>query len=193
VTVDSIDAVRATVTDRQRVVDTVVAAFRDDPAFRFFFPDAAAYDQHAAAFTGHLFDRRVTRGTVWVVEGGAAVTMWDAPGEDPADAVSTLDVPPVPRARLEHFDAVVGAALPAAPFWYLGVVATHPDHAGRRLGRALMRVGLDRAAATGLPAYLETANPRNVDRYRAVGWETVASVDAGLPVWVMRHPGRTSE
>jgi GNAT superfamily N-acetyltransferase len=186
------DVVQATPADRERVVDTVVAAFRADPAFQYFFPDAAAYDDQAAAFAGHLFDRRVGRGTVWVVEGGAAVTMWDAPGEDPADPVSTLDVPPEVRARLEHFDAIVGTALPSAPFWYLGVVATHPDHAGRRWGRSLMATGLDRAAAAGLPAYLETANPRNVDRYRAGGWEVVASVNAGLPVWVMRHPGRSA-
>jgi hypothetical protein len=189
VDVGSIDAVRATVANRERVVDTVVSAFRDDPAFRFFFADETRFDEHAAAFAGHLFDRRVGRGTVWVIEGGAAVTMWDAPGEDPADPVSTLDLPPDVKARLEHFDAVVGAELPASPFWYLGVAATHPDHAGRRWGRSLMAVGLDRAATAGLPAYLETANPRNVDLYHGVGWELVAAVDPGLPVWVMRHDG----
>jgi GNAT superfamily N-acetyltransferase len=211
VAVATIDAVRATVADRERVVDTVVSAFRNDPAFRYFFPDEAAYRDQAGVFAGHLFDRRVVRGTVWVVEGGAAVTMWDAPGEDPADPVSTLDLPPDARARLEHFDAVVGAALPADPFWYLGVVATHPDHAGRRWGRALMAAGLDRAATAGLPAYLETANPRNVDLYRNVGWEVVAHVTAGgagqdgtaggagqdgtagLPVWVMRWPAAGDE
>jgi GNAT superfamily N-acetyltransferase len=186
------DVVQARTADRERVVETVAAAFRDDPAFRYFFPDEATFNDQAARFAGHLFDRRVTRGTVWVVEGGAAVTMWDGPGEDPADPVSTLDLPPDSRARLEHFDAVVGAVLPASPFWYLGVVATHPDYAGRRWGRSLIATGLDRAAAAGLPAYLETANPRNVDRYRAVGWEVVASVDPGLPVWVMRHPGRAA-
>jgi GNAT superfamily N-acetyltransferase len=187
------DVVQATPADRERVVATVVAAFRADPAFRYFFPDEATFDDQAAAFAEHLFGRRVNRGTVWVVGGGAAVTMWDAPGQDPADPVSTLDLPPRSRARLEHFDAVVGAALPAQPFWYLGVVATHPDHAGRRLGRSLIAAGLNRAAAAGLPAYLETANPRNVDRYRGVGWEVVAQVDPGLPVWVMRHAGRTGE
>jgi GNAT superfamily N-acetyltransferase len=179
----------ATAADRDRVVDTVVTAFRADPAFRFFFPDESTYDRQAAAFAGHLFDRRVGRGTVWVLADGAAVTMWDPPGDDPADSVSTMDLSPDAKARLENFDTVVGAALPPGPFWYLGVVATHPRHAGRRLGRSLMAVGLERAAADGLPAYLETANPRNVDRYAGVGWEVVASVDAGLPVWIMRHAG----
>jgi GNAT superfamily N-acetyltransferase len=193
------DVVQATPADRERVVDTVVAAFRADPAFRYFFPDETSFDDQAATFAGHLFDRRVPLGTVWVVEGGSAVAMWDAPGEDPADPVSTLHLPPDSRARLKHFDAVVGAALPVTPFWYLGVLATHPDHAGRRWGRSLMAAGLDRASVTGLPAYLETANPRNVDLYRGVGWELVTSAvvgddqrgsDPGLPVWVMRHPGR---
>jgi ribosomal protein S18 acetylase RimI-like enzyme len=182
------DVVQASEADRDRVVDTVVAAFRADPAFRYFFPDDATYDEHAATYAGYLFDRRVSRGTVWVVEGGAAVTMWDPPGG--GAAASTLELPPEPVARLDHFHAVVEAALPADPFWYLGVAATHPECAGRRWGRSLMATGLVRAAEAGLPAYLETASPRNVAIYRSVGWEVASTLDAaGLPVWVMRHPG----
>ena len=44
-TVDGLNAVRATVADRRRVVDTVVAAFRDDPAFRFFFAGDTGYSR----------------------------------------------------------------------------------------------------------------------------------------------------
>jgi ribosomal protein S18 acetylase RimI-like enzyme len=182
------DVVQATVADRERVVDTVVSAFRADPAFRYFFPDAASYDERAATYARYLFDRRVTRGTVWVVEGGAAVTMWDPPGD--GSEASTVELPAESVVRLDRFHAAVEAALPTNPFWYLGVVATHPGYAGRRWGRSLMSVGLARAAEAGLPAYLETASPRNVDIYRSVGWEVASTLEPdGLPVWVMRHAG----
>ena len=62
---------RATPADRDRVITTVVAAFVDDPAFRYFFPDDATYAGHAADFAGYLFDKRVRHGSVWLVEGGA--------------------------------------------------------------------------------------------------------------------------
>jgi ribosomal protein S18 acetylase RimI-like enzyme len=184
----------ATPADRTRVVETVVAAFAADPAFRHFFPDEASYREQAGTYAGYLFDRRVGRGTVWVIEGGASVAMWDAPATldgSPASAARPA-LPGATVARLDAFDAAVEAALPAAPHWYLGILATHPDHAGRRWGRAVMAAGLRRAAAAGLPAYLETANPGNVALYRRAGWAVDRALDfPSLPIWVMRRGRRT--
>lgn len=178
----------ATPADRARVVDTVVSAFAADPAFRFFFPDDASYAQLAASYVGRLFDQRAPLGTVWIVDGGAAVSMWDAP-PDPGTTTgkpARFDLPPEVMARLKAYDKAVHTALPRTPHWYLGVVATHPQYAGRRWGRATMAAGLDRATTADLPAYLETSNPRNVELYRRAGWEVVQSVTAEtLDVWIM--------
>ena len=182
---------RAAPADRGRVVDTVVTAFEADPAFRFFFPDHDSYREQAAAFTGHLFDRRVPHGTVWIVGGGVAVAMWDGPsgaGAAAPDAAPALALPAGTMSRLEAYDAAVHAALPVVPHWYLGVVATRPDHAGRRLGRAVMAAGLREAAAAGLPAYLETTNPGNVTLYQRAGWEVETSMTVqAVQVWVMKQ------
>jgi GNAT superfamily N-acetyltransferase len=173
----------ATVEHRRRVVETVVSAFHADPAFRWFFRDPAAFDRHATAFAGYLFDGRVDAGTVWVADGGSAVSMWDGPG---GWTDAPLDLPRDVRDRLDHYGRIVHRLLPATDHWYLGVLATHPEHSGRRLGRAVMTPGVRRAAAAGLPAYLETANPVNVGIYGRSGW-TVATETAvdDLPVWVM--------
>jgi GNAT superfamily N-acetyltransferase len=177
---------RATRADRDRVVDTFTAAFETDPALRFFFPDEE-YAAHAPAFAGWLFDRRVDAGTVWVVDDGASVALWDGP-ERVAPAVPAPVLPDGPRERLDAYDAAVHHHLPTTPHWYLGVLATHPDRAGQRLGRTVMASGLAEAARDGLPAYLETTNPRNVDIYRAAGWEVAARTGVpGLDVWVMVH------
>ena len=179
--------------DRGRVVDSLVAAFGKDPVLRHLFPDDAGYPGHAAAFFGRLFDRRVHRGTIWTIEHGASVAMWDAPGADGGPAVhddSLADrLPADALGRVVAYDAAVHGALPSEPFWYLGVLGTHPDHAGRRWGHALMTTGLRRAAADGLPAVLETSNPGNVEVYRRAGWAVAAVVPAGpLTVWIMRRP-----
>jgi ribosomal protein S18 acetylase RimI-like enzyme len=184
-----VTAVPATAADRDRVVETFVAAFADDPAVRFFFPDDDSYAGYAATFAGVMFDQRLASGTVWVVEGGAAVAMWDPP-------VRAADEPPLPfpadvRARLKAYHHGVHAALPTGPHWYLGVLATHPAHAGRRLGRTVMRAGLDRAAADGLPAYLETSTAKNVAIYRSAGWQVVKELPvastATVDVFILRN------
>lgn len=186
--------------DRPQVIRSLVAAFAADPVVRHLFPDDATYPRYAAAFFGHLFDKRVPHGTVWTVGRGAAVAMWDAPaGPTPAartapagtvPAGTVLDALPADaRARLDAYDAAIHAALPTTPHWYLGVLGTHPEHAGRRLGRAVMAAGLRRAAADGLPAYLETSNPANVEIYRRAGWTVERAVTAGpVTAWIMRWP-----
>jgi ribosomal protein S18 acetylase RimI-like enzyme len=173
---------------------SLVAAFAADPVLRYLFPDDATYPRYAAAFFGHLFDKRVHRQTIWTIEHGASVAMWDAPTTDGGTASDDALVSQLPAdalARVNAYNEAVHAALPATPFWYLGVLGTHPEHAGRRWGRAVMAAGLRRAAADGLPAILETSKPANVEIYRRAGWTVAQAVTAGpLNIWIMQvsHP-----
>jgi ribosomal protein S18 acetylase RimI-like enzyme len=179
----------ATVADRGRIVGTLVAAFPDDPVLRYLFPDEGTYPEYAAAFFGHLFDKRVHKGTVWTVEDGAAVAIWEPPAleDETPDESLAAELPADALARVRGYDEAVQAVLPSTPFWYLGVLGTHPDHAGRRWGRAVMRAGLARATEDGLPAILETSNRANVEVYRRAGWEVVLSVTDPLPIWLMQQ------
>lgn len=179
----------ATPDDRAAVVTSLVAAFTDDPVLRHLFPEEASYPRYAAAFFGHLFDKRVHRGTIWTIGRGTSVAIWEPPGarEEWPDDDLAAQLPVDALARVHAYDEAVHAALPAAPFWYLGVLGTRPDAAGRRWGHAVMRVGLAHAAAAGLPAILETSNPGNVEVYRRAGWEVVHAFAEPLPTWIMRH------
>ncbi len=177
----------ATPADREAVVATVVAAFVHDPAFRYFFPDDETYDAEATAFAGALFDARVGHGTVWMLPGAEAVSLW----EPPAAAAIAPVLPPIPVSegagrRIEAYEQAVHSAMTEEPHWYLGVLATHPDHAGQRLGRAMITPGVERAADDGVPAILETTNPANVELYQRAGWTVVADIDDGpLPIWIL--------
>jgi DNA-binding transcriptional MerR regulator/ribosomal protein S18 acetylase RimI-like enzyme len=169
----------ATPAERDAAVATFVAAFAEDPALRWFVPDDAAYPAQAAEIGAELFDLRVGHGSVWVADGGAAVAMWDPPRTRPAE--------PAPQpGRFGRYQAVMHAKMPTTPHWYLGVLAVHPQRRGQRLGRAVMAAGVARAEADGLPAYLETSNPRNVEIYRSAGFEVVEHLMVDdLPVWIM--------
>lgn len=179
---------------RDRVLGTVVAAFRDDPAFGFFF--TGDFDRQAAAFAGLLFDSRAARSSTWVADGGAAVAMWDRPhqaadGRDDdieGGLADSLEAGAIER--IVRYEQAVDGLLPQEPHWYLGILATHPDDAGRRLGRQVMRNGLMEAGRAGVPASLETTNPGNIGRYEAEGWQITAQVDVDdLHVWILGHEG----
>jgi GNAT superfamily N-acetyltransferase len=185
----------ATTEDRPQVVATAVAAFVNDPALRHFFPDQR-YAQQATAFFGYLFDKRVDLGTVWVTERCESAALWSPP----ADSISADDHQ-LAAERREAMETVVGVDaalrlrvyneqvdqhLPGEDeYWYLGVLATHPDHAGRRYGAAVMRAGLENATGA---SFLETTQPANIGYYERLGWIVTASITThALPIWVMRN------
>jgi GNAT superfamily N-acetyltransferase len=183
--------------DRAMVVATVRAAFRDDPAFCYFFP--GDYEAQAAAFAGLLFDTRTQGASTWVADGGDAVAMWDRPRpvdhsrDDDIEGGLADALDPDAISRILRYEEAVDKHLPQEPHWYLGILATHPDHAGRRLGRLVMRHGLIEAGRAGVPAALETTNPGNVRRYESEGWRVGAEVDVDdLHVWILRHEGIAS-
>ncbi len=179
----------ATAADRTRIVSSLVAAFPKDPVLRYLFPDEVTYPRYAAAFFEHLFDKRVEKGTIWTIEGGASTAIWEPPGAGNTSAHDDLSarLPADALARVNAYDNALHAALPDSPFWYLGVLGTRPDSAGRRWGHAVMNVGLRRAAADGLPAVLETSNPGNVEVYRRAGWEIMRTMTEPLPTWIMQQ------
>lgn len=178
------EIVRADRADRAAVVATVVAAFAADPAFRYFFPDDGTYPRHAEAFAGYLFDKRVGLGAVWVSEAGRVAALWEPPEVGDTEH-AVLDLPADARERLRSYDEAVHAMLPSQPFWYLGILATHPDLAGRGLGRRLLAAGVTTAHADGVPAVLETVSPSNVELYRREGWELLAQIDHPLRTWAL--------
>jgi ribosomal protein S18 acetylase RimI-like enzyme len=188
----------ATPDDRDAVVATATAAFRNDPAFTYFFPDPSRYDREASVFLAYLFDKRVNKNLVWVSKNCEATAMWDNPStvaeweHDSADDplfLAAVEQLGGAAERIELYDGPVEALLPKSPYWYLGILACHPEHAGQGLARQVARAGLDAAAAAGLDSFLETTNPDNVGVYERSGWHVVHELEPipGIPIWVLRQ------
>jgi GNAT superfamily N-acetyltransferase len=174
----------ATPGDRERVVGSLTAAFVADPVLRYLFPSDAEFRTGAPVFFGALFDKRVRSGTVWVADDGSAASLWDAPDGAGSSDLSGLGAGAL--SRLNQYDAAIHGALPRIPFWYLGVLGTHPDAAGRGLGRAVMAAGIAAAAESGLPCVLETSKPENLEYYARHGWQVTDVVDAPVRTWILR-------
>ena len=173
----------ASETDWETVIGVITVAFVTDPMSRWVFPDPATYltvmPQVAAAFGGNGFPH----GAADLIDGGMGAAMWLPPGVSPDDErLAALTDAHGPKDRvgdiLQLFEQMERYH-PPDPCWYLPLIGVDPAHQGRGCGSALLRYALARCDRDGLPAYLESSNPRNIPLYQRHGFEIMGSIQAG--------------
>jgi ribosomal protein S18 acetylase RimI-like enzyme len=128
------------------------------------------------------------------------VAVWEPPDADRvADerwATSGIDaffasIGDEATARWKAFLARLGevqARLRPARSWYLTSIGVVPEHQGMGAGQALLRWGVERAAAEGVAAYLETNEAVNVPFYERGGFRVLEFEEFGerrFPIWYM--------
>src|SRR5258708_41957 len=84
----------------------------------------------------------------------------------------------------ELLDRFTAAQPKTEPHYYLTLLATHPNHRGRGIGMQLLAHNLALIDRERMPAYLESTNPANNDRYARVGFEPIGefSYPGGGPI-----------
>lgn len=172
-------------------IATLVLAFDTDPVIRWFYPDPDRYLRYFPVLASQLGAAAVEAGTDATTEDGAGAALWvppDSPQDDEALVsllVASVDQPRHPEAF--GFLEQVGEHHPTEPHWYLPFIGVDPQQQGRGVGSALLRDGLDRADADGLPTYLEASSPRNRALYERHGFRVVAEIRVAdsPPLWPM--------
>ena len=184
------------VAEQDRAIRTLVSAFEDDPVERWLYPDQAQYRRHfpsfIAAFGGAAFHDQ----TVWRLGDFDAVAFWFGPGRQP-DGEAVVHVLVETTSDDLHADSFatleqMAEGHPKEPHWYLPWFGVDRELHGRGLRTHLMRKCLEIVDASGLPAYLETPNPRTVPFYERAGFSvtTVAQAGACPPITLMQRAGR---
>ncbi|MFG3354776.1 GNAT family N-acetyltransferase [Streptomyces sp. NPDC048001] len=185
----------ATLDDTLLVGGVLARAFHDDPMTAWFFPEPTAREARLAQYFGTLFARQYAHHGVcertdaaaafWVPPQGRAKAVPDA--ETAAELTGLLG----DRAPL-FLQAVEAAAAhtPAEDHWYLAVIGADPAAQGRGQGAALLRSGLARADAAGLPVLLESSKAANLPVYEHFGFTVTGELrlpGGGPPLWAMRR------
>jgi len=180
-------------------------AFEHDPLWGWAFEDASRERKLASleSVFGFFAGAALDFGWVRVTDGVEAVALWIPPGSPemtPADeerlpGVIAAACEPDPAARVQHLLDSFEANHPhEPPHYYLSLLATHPDHAGKGLGVGLVADNLAEidAADPPAPAFLESSNPRNLTRYERLGFRPTHEVEliAGLTGTQMWRPPR---
>ncbi|HEY7836359.1 MAG TPA: GNAT family N-acetyltransferase [Solirubrobacteraceae bacterium] len=188
---------RAAPEDLEEVTETLWLAFGADPLWRWAFPDHAQlrplWRLHVASALKHEW--------VWTIGDGAAAAVWIPPGRTELTPEAEAGLPALVRelageragAVLELFERFDGCHPDGPPHYYLSLLGTHPERRGEGLGMRLLAENLRLIDAEGAPAYLESSNPANEQRYESVGFRRTGSFttpDGAREVATMwREPG----
>jgi ribosomal protein S18 acetylase RimI-like enzyme len=187
----------------EAAADALARAFHNDPLQTYVFPNETERAARSPAHFTPLLRYGMLFGEVLTTEGkplGAAVWLppetWEVTPERAAAA--ELDALPniLGEEAANRFFSVLGAIDPyhhrdvPPAHWYLMVVGVAPEARGQGLGRALLEPIMNRADASGLPCYLETAQPDNVDFYEYLGFKKIVEEvepQSGLRMWTFRR------
>jgi ribosomal protein S18 acetylase RimI-like enzyme len=180
----------ATAADRATVVDALASAFSEDPLFTWLTgagPDRPLGPKMRIVFDAFLkLDLSRSDHLVFTDEGGTGAAIWKHPTKwrmPPADIVRAL--PAMLRALGTKTPRMIGALSaiekvhPKEEHYYLEALGTQQDMQSKGVGSAVIRHMLDRCDAEGMPAYLESSNPRNVPFYARHGFESTGEIVVG--------------
>ena len=167
--------------EQSSIIQTITLGFSADPIARWIWPSASTYldvmPKFTVAFAGAGFDHS----SVYKTGCGHAAAMWLPPGvESDSDAIEAIFAESIEPDRMEEigaFFAQMDEFHPHEPCWYLPLIAADPSQTGRGLGAALMKHALQICDEQGLPAYLESSNPRNISLYERHGFEVMGKIE----------------
>jgi len=160
------------------VAETLARAFHDDPVWGWVFSDPGRRHAQLTALWTLLLEGGVGYRWVWTTPDAEAATLWIPPGRPELSEAHEARLGPMLRGAagsgaelVREVHQCFEAAHPHhVDHYYLSLLGTHPDHRGHGTGMALLADNLAVVDAEGEPAYLESTNPANLDRYRSVGF-----------------------
>jgi GNAT superfamily N-acetyltransferase len=168
----------AIVEDTNEIAKTLAEAFFLDPVWGWAFDDPTFRKAQHESWFRLLVNSALPYRWVWTTPGYEAATVWVPPGcpelneVDEALLQAMLEESLGARAGLvfEIFDRFEAAHPRTQDHYYLSLLGTHTQHRGAGIGMRLLQENLIRLDAIGLPAYLESTNPANLQRYEGVGF-----------------------
>ena len=172
----------ARLAESDRIAHTIGEAFAHDPTWSWAFPDPAArlgwWRLCAAESLRYPWTLRT--------DGFEAVSIWIPPDGREFSSETEAQLPQLlgglvgPRAgEVGELIRRFGEAHPRVePHYYLSLLGVADAHRGHGLGMALLKENLARIDAEGMPAYLESSNPRNNHLYESVGFVPIVTFDA---------------
>jgi GNAT superfamily N-acetyltransferase len=171
-------------------VETLAAAFYDDPLTEFLFPLKKSRLRRLSIATKFVLGLSPHKSHFALEEQECVAVIGAAPpGRYPVPFLNSLPLlaklvfklllSGVPFRVMDQclriFSRIEKAHL-REPHWYVQILGVHPNHQGKGIGGKLLQPVLQQADEEGVAVYLESSNPRNLDFYRKHGFEVMEEI-----------------
>ena len=182
--------------DRARLVDVIVLAFVRDPVTRWAFRDPHQYLEFFPEFVNAFGGRAFEHASAHYADQFAGGALWLPPGVHPDEEGLGQVLERAMGDQIREVSALfeqMARYHPTEPHWYLPLIGTDPARQGSGVGSALLRHATDICDRDGVPAYLESSNPRNIPLYERHGFKVLGRIQHGRsPVItpMLRRPRR---
>ena len=170
------------------------SAFVDDPVWSWVVQGSAREGRLRQAFTAFAgLVVRTPGSRVLVTPERTAAALWLPPGGWHPSLLEQARAAPLTALGLRagvlrglRLQAVVDEHHPREPHWYLEALGAVPAARGTGVGRRVVEPVLAVCDREGLPAYLESSNPRNWTFYERLGFvrRDPLPVPPGCPLMV---------
>lgn len=168
---------------RDAAIGVITLAFSTDPIARWAYPDPSSYLESFPAFINAFAGAALEAGTAFGAEDLSGVAMWLLPDthSDEEELGNIIERSTSGMLREELYELVEQMAMfhPTEPHWYLPMIGVDTRMQNRGIGESIMRYSLAKSDAAGLPAYLESSNPRNISLYERLGFKRIGRIQAG--------------
>lgn len=184
--------------DIEKAVSTMVLAFAADPGARWFSPTAELYMQNMTGYARATVTPAISHDAAFQIGDGLGVVFCLPPGVDVGEAtLSEALTPRFPDADQISMRVLAKKSIEIRPdeaHWYLPMMGVDPVCQRLGLGAQLMKTVCEHFDRDGLPAFLESSNPKNLSLYRRFGFEVLQDVQEGTSPTITlmwREPGPT--
>lgn len=181
------------------MTEIINLAFAEDPTWSPIL--VADGDLETAYKYWHLFVNSAAR-YPWSFtnDEASAAAVWYPPGATELNATEEASfhgfaqdlLGPAKSAELFKTLEQFEKATPDGDYFYLSLLAVHPQHAGKGLGMQLLRENLKEFDELNSPTYLESSNPKNDGKYESLGYQKHGEMllPSGLTISTFwREPG----
>lgn len=174
--------------DLATVAGALGAAFAEDPIFTWMIGRTDNIQPRLEVLFGAIAKQVLRRPDhlTFVSEDGTGAAIWHPIDKWKVPPLELLRaMPGVVSAMRARVPVMIGALNsieknhPTEPHYYLEMLGTRPENQSKGVGSAMVSVMLERCDAEGVPAYLESSNPRNIPFYARHGFEVRDTINVG--------------